>query len=354
MQGPASIEVRARFRMLGPQVSTAGAWRYDFALEPSPTSADLHAVLITAESAFAFGDRGTILVRTGAGPWMLAPSPTQERLRGASNFGIVVGDHGTWLSEQRGQWSAQSSGTDEDLYAVTRFGSHDFAVGDHGVMIERSPDGRFSRVETRTMARLRGIWHSHDGLAANHGELMDDLYLVGDGGTIVDCALRMDPPVCIPRPSPTGENLLQVIDAIPAAATFKDAHAALLKALILGSEGTVLGAALGSDPPYDFVQVPLGLPPGMERIVAHRAHHGTGKIFVAGVPIFPPLVAVGAGGRGALFDGRELVPFALPGVGDLHDLVVDEIDVFAVGGAGGIVHGALHDAMEISPVMMME
>ncbi len=75
---------------------------------------------------------------------------------------------------------------------------------------------------------------------------------------------------------------------------------------------------------------------------------------VAGVPIFPPLVAVGAGGRGVIFNGRELVRFAIPDVGDLHDLALDEIDFFAVGDGGSIVHGAMRGAVEVAPIMQLE
>src|SRR5258708_25086066 len=148
--GPATVQARARFGMLGNDVTTIDTWHYAFAREPSPTKADLRAVLVTQTGAIAFGDGGTILVRGGGGAWALAPSPTHERLRGASNVGVVVGDHGTWLMERNGQWIPQSSATDEDLYAVTGFASRTFAVGNHGVLIERSPEGRFFRVEART------------------------------------------------------------------------------------------------------------------------------------------------------------------------------------------------------------
>ena len=343
--GPRHQEKRAQFKQLGDAITSVDAWHYDFGREPSPVTADLHAVTLAGDKAFAFGDGGTILARTHEGPWTQAPAPTAERLRGAWRDVYAVGDRGTWLTGRDGHWRAENTATTDDLYAVTQVGPRAFAVGDHGVLIERAADGRFTRIETRTQARLRSIWMSGEPPTG-------EIYLVGDGGTIVDCALAMSPPVCVPRASPTGENLMQIIDASPTTHAFRAAGAGMIKVLILGDGGSTLGATLGRIPPYDFRQIPLHFPARMERLLVSRGHGGPeGKIEVAGERVFPPIVTVGAGGRGALLDATRVVPFAISDVGDLHDLAGNELEIFAVGDAGTLVHGGMRDAVETIPIM---
>ena len=349
--GPHHQENRAQFKQLGDVITSVDAWHYDFGREPSPVTADLHAVTLAGDKAFAFGDGGTILSRTHEGPWTQAPSPTTERLRGAWRDTYAVGDRGTWLTGRDGRWSAQITGTTDDLHAVAQVGPRAFAVGDHGVLIERAPDGRFTRIDTRTQARLRGIWMSGEGLVDSLGAPTGEIYLVGDGGTIVDCALRMSPPVCVPRTSPSGENLMQIIDARPTTHAFRAAKTGMINVLILGDGGTTLGVTLGRMPPYDFRPIPLHLPPRMERLLVSRGHGASdGKITVEGERVFPPIVTVGAGGRGALLDATRVVPFAIANVGDLHDLAGNELEIFAVGDAGTVVHGGMRGAVDILPI----
>ncbi len=345
--GPHHQERRAQFKQLGDAITSVDAWHYDFVREPSPVTADLHAVTLAGDKAFAFGDGGAILARTHDGPWTQAPSPTAERLRGAFRDLYAVGDRGTWLTGKDGHWRAESTGTTDNLYAVAQVGPRAFAVGEHGVLIERAADGRFTRIEARTQARLRSIWLSGEPPTG-------EIYLVGDGGTIVDCALAMSPPVCVPRASPTGENLMQIVDASPTTYAFRAAGAGLLKVLIVGDGGSTLGATLGRMPPYDFRAIPLHFPAGMERLLVSRGHEGPeGKIEVAGERVFPPIVTVGAGGRGALLDATRVVPFAIAGAGDLHDLAGNELEIFAVGAAGTVVHGGMHGAVEKIPIIYL-
>jgi hypothetical protein len=62
---------------------------------------------------------------------------------------------------------------------------------------------------------------------------------------------------------------------------------------------------------------------------------------------------IGARGRGALIDPTRVVPFAIPEVGDLHDLTGNALEIFAVGDAGSIVHGGMHGAAEIVPIIYL-
>jgi hypothetical protein len=49
----------------------------------------------------------------------------------------------------------------------------------------------------------------------------------------------------------------------------------------------------------------------------------------------------------------HVVQFALPDVGDLHDLAGNALEAFAVGDGGSIVHGGMRGAMEILPIMRL-
>jgi hypothetical protein len=350
---PALVPVGHLGDVGGRPLTTVPLNHYELAREPTPTQLTLRAVLLGGDGAFAFGDDGTILKRGGPDGWTLVPSPTHERLRGVSKSGrvFVVGDHGTWLAGGHGTWAPEVSGTDEDLYAIIDVDRRSFAVGAHGVLIERSSDGHFSRVETRTRATLRAILYSHAGSTANRGELMDDLYIVGDGGTVVDCSLRMDPPICIPRSSPTEENLVAVVDAIPSIATFRNAHARPLAAFVLGGEGATLGTTLERVPPYEFGRLALRVPVGMAAVVATRAPFSDdGAVLVGTEKVFPPMIVVGAGGRGAFLDGTSVKEFSLPGVGGLQDVTAAGLDVLAVGEGGAIVHGWMPGALQKVPI----
>jgi photosystem II stability/assembly factor-like uncharacterized protein len=145
-------------------------------LEPSGTTADLHATI----GGYAVGDHGTIL-RRDESRWVIEPSGTTEDLYAVesnTNDVVVVGAHGTILrrSDPRGGWKAEESGTESDLFSVTRGDAgYDFiAAGANGVIVRSANRGLPWTRMNGTDRDLRFIVGS-----------IPTMYAVGENGTIV-------------------------------------------------------------------------------------------------------------------------------------------------------------------------
>src|SRR5262249_35735544 len=139
------------------------------------------------------GDRGTALVRSASKGWIRESTGTEENLyalgrvvQGDTRARIVaVGTHGTALiRDTSGLWRAEATNVTEDLYAV----GGDVAVGAGGTMLVRAATGHWARVETWTKADLYAL----GGCGEHH------LCAVGQRGTIIDC-VRHGELVCVPR-----------------------------------------------------------------------------------------------------------------------------------------------------------
>lgn len=127
-----------------------------------------------APDVFAVGEAGTILHYDGA-VWRPETSGTTSTLYGIAKYDttlFVVGAGGTILaSTGNGAWTRQTSGTTSDLYSVGGEKGVFLAVG----TIIRSSDGiNWGIVPSGTTRNL------HSGVANNV-----DLFLVGDGGTVL-------------------------------------------------------------------------------------------------------------------------------------------------------------------------
>jgi hypothetical protein len=116
---------------------------------PSGTKKTLRAIAMSSFGVLAVGDEGTIV----RGSWIvddaltIAKSPTTKTLRGiCSGLGDswVVGDGGTLLHVTLTGIEVVESGTTENLNAVECDMSKVVAVGDHGVVTQRSdPRAKF-------------------------------------------------------------------------------------------------------------------------------------------------------------------------------------------------------------------
>jgi hypothetical protein len=92
-------------------------------------SADLQGVWPrTATDVWAVGDAGTIL-RFDGGQWRPSTSGSSNRLRavwGVADASVwAVGDKGTILHWDGGSWKAETSNTTDDLYSVWGTGAGD-------------------------------------------------------------------------------------------------------------------------------------------------------------------------------------------------------------------------------------
>jgi len=325
-------------------------YAYELTLEASPSAADLHAVLVTGKFAFAFGDEGTILVRAGGdSPWRAVVSPTERRLWAVTKRAekpFVVGERGAWLKyEAEDRWTLEDSGTEHTLYAVISAREQTFAVGEHGTLVQRDEHGGFTQVPTRTEATLRDLLYVEEHTGQNAGESLRHLVLVGDAGTLIDCALRVDPPACIPRVSPSPEDLLQIVDVSAAPVALHAPHARQSSTLILGAQGFTAGVSWGRLPPFDFVPTPLTLSAGPSGLPGTRLYVSrVRKLFAPQGAVQPPLLLIGEQGSGTLLMGEQHVPFAIAGLGDLHDVAGNDLTTYIVGAGGTILHGAIRGA----------
>jgi hypothetical protein len=351
-----SAEMAARAALTVERPTRLGAasgaphYTYRFWREESPVALTLNAVWVSARGVYAVGDGGTILRRSQDGAWHAEPSGTTRSLRAivgssdATPFAYAFGDGGVVVRlEPTGQWSTEESGVADDLTAATGDpGGRVFVVGRGGTLLEHEAGRTWNRVPTRSTADLRAVWVTIDAHPNNHGVSIEGLYAVGDRGAIVHCALRMTPPVCVPRPSPTHERLLDVGggDAFHTQELAPGVHAVPWRALALAANGEVF-AGTGFEP-LDFVAAPsLAGDVGLRRYSI--SHH----MFYAGDEmVFTEILAVGARGRIAFLTDAGAVPFTIPGEPDLFDVALDRFEVFAVGAHGALFHGVMSGLRE--------
>lgn len=94
---------------------------------------------VVSVQMLAVGARGTILARGAGTTWHAEPSPTRETLFSAAVVGgervVAVGAHGAVLARQAGAWQLVSSGTTEDLLAITPYAAGFLASGRHGALV---------------------------------------------------------------------------------------------------------------------------------------------------------------------------------------------------------------------------
>jgi hypothetical protein len=281
--------------------------------------------------AITVGHHGTVRVRHPLFGWESESPGTSENLhavvwaRLVSNSGtaleiapgavrdpiIAVGAHGVATvsgSGREASWRLEDTGTTQDLVSVAHFGAFTVAVGTAGTMVERSGNGVWRTVDTHTTADLASV-----------GWLKGRIGAVGAHGTIVDCARLEERLVCIPRPSPVDADLVAV------------------SSVIFG-RGVRL-RAIGS-PPVEWQVVPDSDAPWFrnEDILATSDDIAVGR---DGLVLLLSR-AFGVAQFGEQPPGRIELPFGV----DLHGVVFDGIQGYAVGDNGTIVHVGVHGRYE--------
>lgn len=93
---------------------------------------------------------------------------------------VVVGRGGYAVSRNEGEggnvWSLEPLGIDEDLYGAVAHGDRVFAVGEHGLVLRRDPEGTWTREASPTPVTLRAVIVTGP---------TDRLVAVGDAGTVI-------------------------------------------------------------------------------------------------------------------------------------------------------------------------
>src|SRR6185436_19223075 len=150
-----------------------------------------------------------------------------------------------------------------------------------------------------------------------------DLYLAGDHGALVHCALAGDSPVCAPIRLPTTANLVVMDDARGSLMLFSSLGEVYTMEMERSSGwnwSAMSGAPLAAlaPPAAAFMHIPA----------LHLRHQE------------PDPVAVGPGGQVAfLTSDRRRDAVTLRGAPDLSDVAAGVSDIFAVGADGAIFHG---------------
>ncbi|HVK62894.1 MAG TPA: hypothetical protein VM694_00375 [Polyangium sp.] len=299
-------------------------YRYIVHIERSDGGGPLHAVCIDGEHAYAAGAGGIVLRRSAHTGWKREESGTTHALRG---FAVIprsngqqadsdatifaVGDAGTILRRDAAGWHAEPSGTTRDLHAVQVVGGALLAVGDGGTILEREETGSWRSIAAHTDADLRAI--SIAGIA------------VGRAGAIVDCLrwalAERTSFACVPRPSPVD------VDLWAFRGTFGEA--------VFGSGGLSLERETSPGPAVYKTSRRFET---TLRSAATNSHEWT---LEAGHDD----VAVGDGGAIVIFPaGGDRSPrgdpatIRIPGSPTLDAVAFKELDGFAVGAGGVIVH----------------
>ena len=145
------------------------------------------------------GDGGLVLLSSDAVTWTVENSGTNQNLYAIAsnslNLNVAVGANGTIISSVDGvTWTAAtSSGTTQDLYAVTyaAYGSGLWlAVGAGGTMVESTDGLTWTSVTSSTLADLRGIAYGTQLSTSTTGVITatSQFVVVGAAGTVLGSA----------------------------------------------------------------------------------------------------------------------------------------------------------------------
>jgi hypothetical protein len=179
----------------------------------------LHAAWVDGQGAYAVGDSGIILRRAVQGDRVTWSDETTGidaalfAVTGDAHALYAVGARGTILRHDRARasagWEIEPSGTAADLHGVTIVeGTLAFAVGAGGTVLKKAlPDGAWSAMASGTRTDLRAVLSPRA-----QGALPDDVYAVGDSGTIIHLDDAWQAPRWTAQTSGTGADLSAITE----------------------------------------------------------------------------------------------------------------------------------------------
>lgn len=146
---------------------------------------DLNAVAYGAAGFVATGARGTMLLSTDAITWTAQNSGTANNLYAlASNGGSVylaAGANGTIINTTDGKtWATANSGTTQDLFGLAYGNGLYVAVGANGTLLTSTDGTTWQSVASNTSAKLNSVAYG-----ANSTTAVATFVAVGDAGTLV-------------------------------------------------------------------------------------------------------------------------------------------------------------------------
>jgi hypothetical protein len=291
-------------------------YRYLVQREPSGVESELDAVIMGGEVAYAAGADGVVLRRTTGAGWARETVPTTKRLRalafGADGAVFAAGDGGTLLRRAaNGAWTAEALPLTADLYDLAWRDGRLYAAGNGGTLLARDAAGSWRALATHSDADLRRF----DGRVA-----------IGRGGVIIDCTpwdrdqhAQAKQFACVPRPSPAKTDLLAAIG---------DEEHSVWHAW--GAAG--VGLVEVKSAPIEVSADPVLA--GAPTITAAVANHWWTNV--------GELATLLVGERGAIVfvspRSSERPVIVVTGAPDLHGVASEQLDAFAVGAHGTIVH----------------
>lgn len=155
---------------------------------PLATLPDLNAVTYGNSSYLAAGAGGTMLLSTDAMTWTAQSSGTTNNLYAlASNDGsaaflaVAAGTQGTIVKSTDGKtWTSVNSGTGNDLYGLTYGGGLFVAVGASGTLLTSTDGTTWTPVASNSASKLRSVAYG-----VNSATALGTFVAVGESGTIL-------------------------------------------------------------------------------------------------------------------------------------------------------------------------
>ena len=151
-------------------------------LSPLP---DLNAVNYGIAGYLAAGSSGTLLLSTDAITWTAQTSGTSNNLYALATSGgsllLAAGANGTIIRSTDGKtWGAVDSGTTQDLFGLNYGNGNFVAVGANGTVLTSVDGTTWNAVASNTSRRLNSVSY---GVSATTGVAM--FVAVGDNGTLI-------------------------------------------------------------------------------------------------------------------------------------------------------------------------
>ncbi|TRZ64258.1 MAG: hypothetical protein D4S02_11095 [Rhodocyclaceae bacterium] len=146
---------------------------------------DLNAVTYGIPGYLAAGAGGTLLLSTDAITWTAQSTGTTSNLYAlASNGGsllLAAGANGTIISSADGKtWTAANSGTTQDLFGLTYGNGNFVAVGANGTVLTSIDGTTWNLVASNASKRLNSVTYGVNSTTA-----VATFVAVGDAGTLI-------------------------------------------------------------------------------------------------------------------------------------------------------------------------
>ena len=146
---------------------------------------DLNAVNYGIAGYLAAGSGGTLLLSSDAITWTAQTSGTANNLYALATSGgsllLAAGANGTIISSADGKtWVTVNSGTTQDLFGLTYGNGNFVAVGANGTVLTSIDGTTWNAVASNTSTRLNSVSYGVNATTA-----VATFVAVGDGGTLI-------------------------------------------------------------------------------------------------------------------------------------------------------------------------